>query len=168
MVGKRVGKPLSNLIMEKKKDPIVTLCLVSLVILLAYMFTLVIITRHDISRIKSTIEPERDTVYVNIASPWAQLLDAIVEIESNGNPSAFNERTNAAGILQITPIFVEEVKRLSGINYTLEDRFDITKSVEMYYIYQAHKNPDKDINKAIYLHNPRGGKQYKNKILEQL
>lgn len=109
-----------------------------------------------------------DTVYVQ-SSEWARLLDAIVETESEGNPGAFNESTNAAGILQITPIYVAEVNRLLGEErYTLDDRYDIQKSVEMYCVYQYHKNPQKDIERAIWLHNPTASVNYKNKILRQL
>ena len=35
----------------------------------------------------------------------------------------------------------------------------------MFEIYQNHYNPNKDINKAIKLHNPGAGAWYKKKIL---
>lgn len=118
---------------------------------------------------KILVVEQVDTVYVGTTSEWAMLLDAIVEVESEGNPGAFNERTNAAGILQITPIYVAEVNRLLGEDrYTLDDRYDVQKSVEMYCVYQYHKNPQKDIERAIWLHNPTASVNYKNKILRQL
>src|SRR5690606_4876146 len=36
---------------------------------------------------------------------------------------------------QIWPVMVEEVNRISGKNFTLNDRFDVDKSEEMAFIY---------------------------------
>lgn len=69
------------------------------------------------------------------------------------------------GILQITPIYVKEANRLSGKNFTLDDRYSVEKSLEMFSIIQNHYNPDKDIYMAIKLHNPKAGDWYKNRIL---
>jgi soluble lytic murein transglycosylase-like protein len=38
-------------------------------------------------------------------------LDALIEIESGGNPKAFNKSSHARGILQITPVVAEEWNR---------------------------------------------------------
>lgn len=64
------------------------------------------------------------------------LIPLLIAVESGGDPNAYNEIENAAGILQIRPIMVDEVNRILGeVVYTLQDRFDIDKSLEMCVIY---------------------------------
>lgn len=98
---------------------------------------------------------------------WNLFLKALIQVESGGNSMAIG-KNNDGGILQITPIYVEEVNRLSKKNYTLDDRFSVEKSLEMFAIVQSHYNPNKDINKAIKLHNPGAGKDYANKIYKAI
>lgn len=95
---------------------------------------------------------------------WEKFLKALILVESNDNPKAIG-KTNDVGILQITPIYVKEANRLSGKNFTLDDRYSVEKSLEMFSIIQNHYNPDKDIYMAIKLHNPKAGDWYKNRIL---
>lgn len=103
-----------------------------------------------------------------IETEWEVFIKALILTESNGNRLAIG-KTNDVGILQITPVYVEEVNRILGENrFTLECRKDIRKSLEMFEIYQSYYNPDKDIEKAIKLHNPKAGLDYKNKILQKL
>ena len=49
--------------------------------------------------------------------------------------------------------------------YLLEHRTDIKKSIEMFEIYQAYYNPNKNIKKAIKLHNPGAGQWYTDKVM---
>lgn len=98
---------------------------------------------------------------------WNLFLKALIQVESGGNSMAIG-KNNDGGILQITPIYVEEVNRLSKKNYTLDDRFSVEKSLEMFAIVQNHYNPKRDINKAIKLHNPGAGKDYANKIYKAI
>jgi len=70
-----------------------------------------------------------------------KLFIAIAIVESNLNPNAFNPKENAAGIVQIRPILVKDVNRISGKKYTLEDRFSVRKSYEMFCIYLTYYKP---------------------------
>lgn len=98
---------------------------------------------------------------------WEILIKALIQVESEGNQYAVG-KTNDLGILQITPIYVEQVNIiLKGEYYFLEDRTSINKSLEMFEIYQAHFNPDKDILKAIKIHNPGAGQWYTNKVMNE-
>lgn len=98
---------------------------------------------------------------------WSILIEALIQIESEGNQYAVG-KTNDLGILQITPIYVKQVNNiLRGKYYFLEDRTDIDKSLEMFEIYQAHFNPDKDILKAIKIHNPGAGQWYTDKVMNE-
>ena len=85
-------------------------------------------------------------------SEWQVLQMAIIFTESRFNPAAVGKAKDS-GIMQITPIYVKEVNRLAGTSYTMEDCFDIDKSLEMFGIMQALKNPAQDIDSAIYYHN---------------
>ena len=82
---------------------------------------------------------------------WEIMELAMAYTESKFNPSAVGKDKDY-GILQITPIYVEEVNRLGG-DYSHADAFDIDKSLEMFEILQAHHNPERDIKKGISLHN---------------
>lgn len=55
---------------------------------------------------------------------WDLFLKALILVESEGNPNVVG-KSNDVGILQITPIYVKEVNRISNCNYTLEDRYSI-------------------------------------------
>ncbi len=97
---------------------------------------------------------------------WDILIQAIIQVESQGDPFAVGSK-NDVGILQITPIYVKEVNRILNRNeYSLTERTDVQKSLEMFEIYQSHHNPDKDLLKAIKLHNPRAGKWYSEKVMK--
>jgi len=86
------------------------------------------------------------------------LLKAIMYVESNYNSRAMNHKENAVGILQIRPIMIREVNRilaLKGDNhrFTLSDRTDSIKSVQIWYIIQEHHNPDYDLECAAKVWN---------------
>lgn len=64
------------------------------------------------------------------------LLAALILVESSGNDLAYNRTEKAAGCLQIRPIMVREVNRLSGRHYRHpEDCWDRRKSCEMALVY---------------------------------
>lgn len=66
------------------------------------------------------------------------LIDAIIEVESGGDDSAVGQ-LDEIGALQIRPIMVREVNRILGKDaYSLDDRLDRRKSIEMFWIYSNH------------------------------
>ena len=101
----------------------------------------------------------------NELSEWQMLILAIAFTESRFNPDAVGNDDDG-GILQLVPIYVEEVNRISGTDYSHSDTFDIEKSLEMYELMQAHYNPERDLEKAIYYHNK--SESYKKKVIENL
>jgi soluble lytic murein transglycosylase-like protein len=91
---------------------------------------------------------------------WEELIQRIIQVESNGNPTAVGDRGKAVGILQIHPIMIKEANliiRKPGF-YKQEDRLDPVKSIEIFNIYQNHYNKTKDIKTAALLWN--GGPTY--------
>lgn len=92
---------------------------------------------------------------------------AMINVESNFNTNAFREDSDAAGVLQITPIYIKEVNKYSGYQYKVEDRFNLNKSIEMFFKFNNKHNPTYNLERAIYLHNPRADSTYKQLILKQ-
>ena len=97
---------------------------------------------------------------------WNKVIDAIIKVESKGNPKAFNPNGDCAGILQITPGLVKQCNiwlkaKKSKKRYTLKDRYNVEKSKEMFIMVQKYYNPSNDIEKAIRIWN--GGPGYTKK-----
>ena len=101
-------------------------------------------------------------------SEWETTQLALILTESQMDSLAVG-KANDLGILQITPIFVDEVNRLVGKDqFTHQDALSPEKSLQMLAIYQEHKNPSHDTDKAIQLHNPKGGYAYARKVKKNI
>ena len=92
---------------------------------------------------------------------WNPVMDAIIQVESEGNPNAVSG--NSVGAMQITPILVKDCndilkRQKSKKRYTMDDRYSVAKSKEMFLIIQKYYNPENNIEKAIRLWN--GGVKY--------
>ena len=92
---------------------------------------------------------------------WNPVMEAIIHVESRGDAKAVSG--NSCGAMQITPILVQECnnilkKRKSKKRFTLQDRFSVQKSKEMFLLYQSHYNPTNNVEKAIRSWN--GGNNY--------
>ena len=95
------------------------------------------------------------------AFDWTPVMNAIIKVESEGNPRA--KSGNSVGAMQITPILVAEYnqilkRRKSTKRFKLSDRFSIAKSKEMFLLIQSAYNPLNSIEKAIRAWN--GGLRY--------
>ena len=95
---------------------------------------------------------------------WNPVMEAIIQVESKGNPNA--KSGNSVGAMQITPILVAECnnilkKRNSKKRFKLSDRFSVNKSKEMFLLMQSVYNPLNCIEKAIRSWN--GGNHYSKK-----
>lgn len=73
-----------------------------------------------------------------LASLLALLLPALAKVESNNQARAVGDNGRAVGILQIHPKYVQDVNRIAGTGYTLEDRKNPRKSFQMAAIYLTH------------------------------
>ena len=92
---------------------------------------------------------------------WNPVMDAIIKVESEGNPRAVSG--NSVGVMQITPVLVKECnnilqKQKSNKRYTLDDRYSVEKSKEMFLLIQKYFNPENNVEKAICSWN--GGIKY--------
>jgi hypothetical protein len=105
-------------------------------------------------------------------------MDAIIQVESKGNPKAHNPVGDCAGILQITKGLVRECNSIlesqkSKKRYSYSDRYNATKSKEMFVLLQEHFNPEHNVEKAIrcwnrgFYGNWRGkSTSYYNKVMK--
>lgn len=112
------------------------------------------------------------------------LLTALIFVESRGNDSAVGDKhlvgNEAVGALQIRPIMVREVNRIlklqkSDKRFSLKDRFERDKSIEMFYIWKNHhhKNSEPEVIARNWNGGPKGFKlnrtlKYWNKVEQQL
>ena len=99
------------------------------------------------------------TFYVkaqNTTVDYNRLITAIGTVESGLNDNA---RSGVhAGFLQISKVCVTEcnrINKLKGIStrYTLQDRFNHQKAIEMFWIIQKLYNPKLDIDHMVLLWN---------------
>ena len=94
---------------------------------------------------------------------------AIILVESEGKANAVSPGGHYVGILQLGKIYVRECNRVQdSVTFTYADRYDIIKSLQMFTVYQNYHNPDHDLDKAIKLHNPTAGPEYRAKVLRNL
>jgi hypothetical protein len=68
----------------------------------------------------------------------AVLFAAIVAVESGGNCYAIGDNGKAVGAAQIWEVVVKDCNQISKKHYTLNDRYSIQKSMEMFEIYTNH------------------------------
>lgn len=92
---------------------------------------------------------------------WSPVMEAIIQVESEGKERAVSG--NSVGAMQITPIMVKECnnilkERKSAKRFTLNDRYSVEKSKEMFLLIQSHHNKQNNVEKAIRSWN--GGPRY--------
>ena len=110
---------------------------------------------------------------------WNPVINAIIEVESEGNSKAVDKSGKSCGCMQITPILVKECNRIlslrkSSKRYSMKDRFSVNKSKEMFLLYQSFYNPKNDVELAIRSWNgginftKRGTQRYYNKVMSKM
>lgn len=72
------------------------------------------------------------------AAPSERLIDALVQVESNGNPRAVGDNGKALGCLQIWQCVIDDVNQVSRVKYTHADAFDPAKARAICRAYLAH------------------------------
>lgn len=98
---------------------------------------------------------------------WELFTQALIWVESKGDCKAVGSN-NDVGVLQITPILVEDCNRiLKNEGFTLEDRLDSLKSVEMFNIIQDHYNPQHDYHLALKIWNGQAPLSYHRKVMDK-
>ena len=109
----------------------------------------------------STIIPiivKESSTYAGSPSDW---LKAIIWVESGDQgKNAYNKyEPQAKGLLCQWPILVHDVNRILGYHkYSLNDRLNDKKAIEMFWIYQNYYNPEMNLEKMarIWCGGPDG------------
>ena len=95
----------------------------------------------------------------------------MIQVESNGNDSAYNKSEEAVGCLQIRPIMVREVNRIlkkqgKEHRFKMKDRWDRDKSLEMFWVWRDYHHPRS--SDEVIARNWNGGPNgYKKKSTEK-
>lgn len=98
---------------------------------------------------------------------WELFTRALIWVESKGNSKAIGSKDDV-GVLQITPILLRDCNRILGYErFTLTDRLDSLKSVEMFNIIQDHYNPQHDYHWALKLWNSGAPLSYHRKVMDR-
>jgi hypothetical protein len=97
--------------------------------------------KEIVQQVVDSLEQTKDTIPIvkYRTLNWDDFLETIIWVESRGQDSAYNPEENAVGVLQIRPIMVREVNRVlrkhkSDLRFTLDDRWDRQKSIDMFEI----------------------------------
>ncbi len=68
-------------------------------------------------------------------NPYDKLIEAIIQVESEGDNLAYNSEEGAIGAFQIRPIRLRDYNMRTGKNYLPEDlfRFDVSREIFLHY-----------------------------------
>ena len=87
--------------------------------------------------------PVREVLYIEYSipvQPYDKLWEAVCMVESENNPSAFNEEEDATGVAQVRPVRLRDFNDRTGKEYTMEDMYNTTISKEVFMYYAAQFN----------------------------
>ena len=133
-----------------------------LVIILCYILCMHVFVGQKIHQLEEKIDSFPnilpDSLYVDTIplfnAPYdddfiadKELIEAIIQVESNGNPKAYNKSSGATGCMQIMPVMVNEVNRINSLTkngkyFYPKDRWDCEKSKEMFIIWKQFHHKD--------------------------
>ena len=123
--------------------------------LLILLISLFLTNNNIVSHRKTFQKKLQRKEIIKKLSDWDIFTEALIQVESEGRENAIGKK-NDVGVLQLTPIYVNEVNRiLKRKMYSLRNRKNKNKSIDMFNVVQNYYNPTKNIYKAIRLHNPR-------------
>lgn len=119
-------------------------------------------------KINTLVEfPEKEVVVNQDSLDWEDFTRALIWVESRGDSKAVGSKDDT-GVLQITPILLQDCNRiLKTESFTLEDRLDSLKSVEMFNIIQDHYNPQHDYHLALKIWNGKAPLSYHRKVMDK-
>ena len=69
---------------------------------------------------------------------WAKLLLVIGTIESGLDPNAIGDNGKAYGQYQLWEIYIDDVNRTQGTNFTHQDAFDVEKAEQIDMLYTIY------------------------------
>lgn len=120
--------------------------------------------------------PKVSLIVIEKREPITQfdsILHAFIQVESEDRATVVNPLSGATGVLQLMPIMVEEANRICKLTgnparFNYSDRQDSIKSVIIWNIIMAYKNPEYSVDKCINIWNPNHSEDYVCKIKKHL
>lgn len=98
---------------------------------------------------------------------WEIFTEALIWVESKGDEKSVGKKDDI-GVLQITPILLQDCNRILGYDkYSLNDRYDRGKSIEMFNLIQDHYNPQHDFHWALKIWNCHAPQSYHRKVMDK-
>lgn len=102
-------------------------------------------------------------------------MSIIAQIESSGNPKAFNESSGAVGLCQITPIVLKEYNQFNKLGYKMDDLYDgaFNRDVANWYMNQRipqmlkHFKIKDTVRNRLWAYNAGIGNVKKNRMPEE-
>lgn len=114
-----------------------------------------------IENVATVDECSRDTLN------WEVFIEALAYVESGNSTTAVGTK-NDVGLLQITPILIKDANRILGDEvYSLSDRTDSLKSIEIFNVVQEYYNEEKSPHKALKVWNPKSKLSYHNNVMNK-
>lgn len=137
-------------------------------VILFFAFVVFVGVWFEKKKINTLVEfPEEEVVVNQDSLDWEDFTRALIWIESKGDSKAIGSKDDT-GVLQITPILLQDCNRiLKTEKFTLEDRLDSLKSVEMFNIIQDHYNPQHDYHLALKIWNGKAPLSYHRKVMDK-
>lgn len=119
-------------------------------------------------KINAMVEfPEEEVVVNQDSLDWEDFTRALIWVESKGDSKVVGSKDDT-GVLQITPILLQDCNRiLKTERFTLEDRLDSLKSVEMFNIIQDHYNSEHDYHWALKIWNSSAPLSYHRNVMDK-
>lgn len=146
----------------RDRNLIIILVFYLLAILASIAFILYVDTYTENKQEKKEVRV--DTIYYT-PSDMELVLFALIWQESKGNTTAIYGE--ARGMLQITPIYIQEVNNRFKSDFKPSDAFSFQKSILIWKMFQDAHNPLKCPKKTILLHNPKAGDRYFNEVWDK-
>lgn len=133
-----------------------------LIFFLAYS----ILAPEDKAEVPATSQKDSVLHEISDSIKWDLFTEAVIWVESRGNDSLMG-KNNDGGCLQITPVTIAEANRIGCGKYSLNDRFDRRKSIEIWNTIQDYHNKKKDFNLALKIWNPKAPLSYHKKVINK-
>ena len=101
--------------------------------------------------------------------PFKQLIYAIGSVECSFDTLAYNAQEEATGYFQIRPIRIDDYRKRTGSDYTLNDMYDYYKAEKVFLYYASQIGPY-DIERVIRNWNGKWSltDDYYNKVKSKL
>lgn len=120
--------------------------------------TLLMVVTLCICHAVSQNQPNGTHLFANEFLFWDEIMNAIIKVESNGDPLAISPSGKYIGAMQISKIVVDDCNQFAkmkrmNVRYNYNDRFNVQKSKEMFILIQLRYNKNRDIEHGIKIWN---------------